>query len=64
MSMMLSTQRGMELHHVHVATALLNGTLHMSGGEDTFYIGVYVDDMVLAGKDKVKIKHVKEELSF
>lgn len=32
-------------------------------GEDMFYIGVYVDDMVLAGKDEAKIKHVKEELS-
>ena len=118
-----STQRGLELHHVDVATAFLNGTLqreinmeqstgyekegeehlvcrlrksiyglkqssrcwnmaldthlrnmgfsqsksdpciYVSGGEDTLYIGVYVDDMVLVGKDEAKMKHVKEELS-
>jgi len=119
----LSTQQGLELHHVDVHTAFLNGTLqeevymkqpvgyekegeehlvcrlrksiyglkqssrcwnmaldshlrkmgfsqsksdpciYVSGGDDTFYIGVYVDDMVLAGKDKAKMKKVKEELS-
>ena len=119
----LSTQRGLELHHVDVHTAFLNGTLreevymkqptgyerkgeehlvcrlrnsiyglkqssrcwntaldaqlermgfsqsksnpciYVSGGEDAFYIGVYVDDMILAGKDKAKMKAVKEELS-
>ena len=119
----LSTQHGLELHHVDVATAFLNGTLqrevymeqptgykkegeehlvcrlrksiyglkqssrcwnmalddqltkicfsqlksdpciYMSGGESIFYIGVYVDDMVLAGKDKRRMKHVKQELS-
>ena len=32
----------------------------MSGGEDTFYIGVYVDDLILAGKDEAKMKSVKE----
>ena len=37
--------------------------IYMSGGESIFYIGVYVDDMVLAGKDKKRMKHVKEELS-
>ena len=37
--------------------------IYVSGGEDTFYIGVYVDDMVLVGKDEGKMKHVKEELS-
>jgi len=37
--------------------------IYISGGEDTFYIGVYVDDMILAGKDKAKMKNVKEELS-
>ena len=119
----LSTQRGLELHHVDIATALLNGTLqrkvymeqptgykkegeehlvcrlrksiyglkqssrcwnmalddqltkmgfsqlksdpciYMSGEESIFHIGVYVDDMVLAGKGKKRMKHVKEELS-
>lgn len=119
----LSTQQGLELHHVDVHTAFLNGTLqeevymkqpigyekegkehlvcrlkksiyglkqssrcwntaldshlkrmgfsqsksdpciYVSGGEDTFCIGVYVDDMILAGKDKNKMKCVKEELS-
>ena len=119
----LSTQQGLELHHVDVHTAFLNGTLqeevymkqpvgyekeaeehlvcrlrksiyglkqssrcwnmaldshlqkmgfsqsksdpciYVSGGDDTFYIGVYVDDMVLAGKDRAKMKRVKEELS-
>ena len=37
--------------------------IYMSGGEDTFYIGVYVDDMILAGKDETEMKRVKEELS-
>ena len=119
----LSTQHGLELHHVDVHTAFLNGNLqeevymkqptgfekegdehlvcklrksiyglkqssrcwnsaldtqlkkmgftqtksdpciYVSGGEDTFYIGVYVDDMILAGKDEAKMKRVKEELS-
>ena len=35
----------------------------VSEGEDTFYIGVYVNDMILAGKDKAKMKRAKEELS-
>lgn len=119
----LSTQHGLELHHVDVSTAFLNGTLeeevymkqpkgyekkgqehlvcrlrksiyglkqssrcwntaldshlremgftqsksdpciYMSGGEDAFYIGVYVDDMILAGRDKTRIKGVKRDLS-
>ena len=119
----LFTQRGLELHHVDVATAFLNGTLqeevymkqpmgyekegeeclvckleksiyglkqssrcwntaldshlrrmgfiqsmsnsciYTSGGEHSFYIGVYVDDMILARKDKNRMKKVKEELS-
>lgn len=33
--------------------------IYVSGAEDTFYIGVYVDDMVLVGKDEAKMKHVK-----
>ena len=32
-------------------------------GEDTFYIGVYVDDIILAGKDKSRMEEVKRELS-
>ena len=36
----------------------------MSGGEDPFYIGVYVDDMVLAGKRKTRIEKVKNELAL
>ena len=119
----LSSQRGLELHQVDVHTAFLNGTLqeevymkqptgyerkgeehlvcrlkksiyglkqsprcwntaldahlkrmgffqsksdpciYVSGGEDPFYIGVYVDDLILAGNDKAKMKKVKEELS-
>ena len=119
----LSTQCGLELHHVDVHTAFLNGTLqeevymkqpigyekegeehlvcklrksiyglkqasrcwnvaldshlrsmgftqstsdpciYKSGREDTFYIGVYMDDMILAGKDEAEMKRVKEELS-
>ncbi len=35
----------------------------MSGGSDPFYIGVYVDDMILAGKNKAKIDSIKRELS-
>ena len=121
--MSLSTQRGLELHHVDVHTAFLNGTLqeevymkqppgyekegeehlvcrlsksiyglkqssrcwnmaldahlksvgfsqlksdpciYVSGGEDSFYIGVYVDDMIMAGNDKAKMKSVKKKLS-
>ena len=37
--------------------------IYMSGGEDPFYIGVYVDDMVLAGKRKTRIEIVKKELA-
>ena len=37
--------------------------IYMSGGENTFYIGLYVDDMILAGKDEAKMKSIKEELS-
>ena len=119
----LSTQLGLELHHVDVHTAFLNGILHeevymkqpigyekdgeehlvcklqksiyglkqssrcwnaaldahlrkmgfsqsksdpciyVSGGDDSFYIGVYVDDLILAGKDEAKMKRVKEELA-
>ena len=35
--------------------------IYMSGEEDPFYIGVYVDYMVLAGKDKTKISEVTKE---
>lgn len=119
----LSTQRGLELHHVDVHTAFLNGTLqeevfmkqptgyekegeehlvcklrksiyglkqssrcwntaldahlkqmgftqlksdpciYVSGGDDPFYIGVYVDDMILAGKEAVRMKSVKKQLA-
>ena len=119
----LSSQRGLELHHVDVQTAFLNGSLqedmymeqpegyekqgeedlvckfsksiyglkqssrcwdtaldahlkrmgfaqlksdhciYTSGGEYTFYIGVYVDDMILAGKNESKMRSVKEELT-
>ena len=112
----LSTQCGLELHHVDVHTAFRNGTLqeegyemkgkeqlvcklqksiyglkqssrcwnvalesqlrkmgftqskfdpciYMSVGENTFYMSVYVDDMILAGKDEAKMKSIKEELS-
>ena len=118
----LSTQRGLELHHVNVQTAFLNGTLqeevymkqpigyeregkehlcrlkksiyglkqssrrwnlaldshlqsmgfsqsqsdpclYTTGGEHTSYIGVYMDDMILAGKNEAKLKSVKDELS-
>ena len=37
-------------------------SLYMSGGEDPFYIGVYVDDMVLAGC-KTRIGKVKKEVA-
>ena len=37
--------------------------IYASGGEDSFYIGVYVDDMILAGNDKAKMKSVKKKLS-
>ena len=38
--------------------------IYVSGeGEDTFYIGVYVDDLALAGKNEAHMKCVKEELS-
>ena len=37
--------------------------IYVSGGEDPFYIGVYVDDLILAGNDKAKMKKIKEELS-
>ena len=31
-------------------------------GRDPFYIGVYVDDMVMAGKDEASLQKVKDEL--
>ena len=37
--------------------------IYVSGGEDTFYIGVYVDDLILAGKDEIRMEYVKKELS-
>ena len=37
--------------------------IYTSGGEDVSCIGVYVDDLILAGKDKAKMKRVKEELA-
>ena len=37
--------------------------IYTSGGDNPFYIGVYVDDMILAGKDEGKMKAIKEELS-
>ena len=30
--------------------------IYISGGDDPFYVGVYVDDLILAGKDKTKMK--------
>ncbi len=119
----LSAQRELELHHIDVSTAFLNGTLqeevymkqpvghvkkgeehlvcrlrksiyglkqssrcwnmaldahlrkmgftqsksdpciYILGGDKAFFIGVYVDDMVLAGNDNTEIERVKEELS-
>ena len=32
-------------------------------GGDTFFIGVYVDDIALAGKNETRIKEVKEMLA-
>ena len=112
--MALSTQNGLELHHVDVQTAFLSGTLqkevyiqqpvgyqkkgkdhlvcklkksiyelkqssrcwnpaldshlsdpciYTSGGDKPFYIGVYVDDMILACKDEGKMEATKDELS-
>ena len=37
--------------------------IYVSGGENPFYIGVCVDDLILAANDKAKMKKVKEELS-
>ena len=31
-------------------------------GRDPFYIGVYVDDMMMAGKDEASLQKVKDEL--
>ena len=37
--------------------------LYTTGGEHASYIGVYVDDMILAGKNEAELKSVKDELS-
>ena len=37
--------------------------LYTTGGEHASYIGVYVDDMILAGRNEAKLKSVKDELS-
>jgi len=37
--------------------------LYMTGGEHLVYIGVYVNDMILAGKDEATLKTVKDALS-
>ncbi len=37
--------------------------LYMTGGEHPTYIGVYVDDMILDGKDEAELKTVKDALS-
>ena len=37
--------------------------IYVSGGGDPFYIGVYVDDMFLVGKDTARMKSVKQQLS-
>ena len=37
--------------------------VYMSSGGDAFYIGVYVDDMILAGPTEQKIREVKRALS-
>ena len=37
--------------------------LYATGGEHASYIGVYVDDMILAGKNEAKLKSIKDELS-
>ena len=36
--------------------------IHVRTAEDLFYMGVYVDDIVLAGKDGASIEKVKKEL--
>ena len=113
----LSTQHNLELHHVDMTTAFLNGTLeeevymrqpkgytkpeeehlvcklskstpccwntalhchllkmnfeqlhsdpciYKSKTGDNFYIGVYVDDMVLAGENSSRIQEVKQMLA-
>ena len=46
------------------ATDSGRGKIHLpGGGENNFYIEVYVDDMILAGKDESKMENVKKELS-
>ena len=37
--------------------------IYTTGGENAFYIGVYVDDMILAGQDDAMMKSVKDKLS-
>lgn len=32
-------------------------------GDEVFYIGVYVDDIVLAGRNETRIREVKKQLS-
>ena len=36
--------------------------IYMDAGGEVFYIGIYVDDIILAGKSDKKIKEVKEAL--
>ena len=38
--------------------------LYTQGGEHTTYIGVYVDDMILAGKGEAEMNTVKDVLSY
>ena len=40
-----------------------NPSIYVSRREGTLYIGMYVDDMVLAGNGAAKMRNVKEELS-
>ena len=52
----LSTQHSPQEDGVHQTKS--DPCIYVSEGEDTFYIGVYnyVDDIILAGKDEVKMR--------
>ena len=52
-----------QLRKMGFAQSKSDPCIYTSGEDNVIFIGVYVDDLVLAGNDKAKIKRVKKGLS-
>ena len=63
LSRCLNTRLDSQLRRMGFTQLKSDPCVYKTGGDDPFYIGVYVDDMILAGKDETRMNEVKQQLS-